>query len=97
VTFGFYSKILIAMGLVFQMPVLVFFLARFRVVTARFMVAKFKYAVLVIVVLAAVITPSGDAVTMSVFAAPMLVLYCISIVVAWLVGRKRTTETEVDL
>jgi sec-independent protein translocase protein TatC len=96
VTFSFYSKIVIAMGLVFQMPVLVFFLARFRVVTARFMVAKFKYAVLIIVVLAAVITPSGDAVTMSVFAAPMLVLYCISIVVAWLVGRK-TKGTEVDL
>jgi sec-independent protein translocase protein TatC len=90
VTFGFYSKILIAMGLVFQMPVLVFFLARFGVITARFMVTKFKYAVLIIVVLAAVITPSGDAVTLTVFAAPMLVLYCVSIGVAWLVGRKRS-------
>jgi sec-independent protein translocase protein TatC len=92
VTFAFYSKVVIAMGLVFQMPVLVFFMARFGVVTARFMVAKFKYAVLIIVVLAAVITPSGDAVTLSVFAAPMLVLYCVSIGVAWLTGKKRAAR-----
>jgi sec-independent protein translocase protein TatC len=91
-TFGFYSKIVIAMGLVFQMPVLVFFLARFGIVTARFMIAKFKYAVLIIIVIAAVITPSGDAVTLTVFAAPMMVLYCISIGVAWLVGKKRAAR-----
>jgi len=93
-TFSFYFKVVLGMGLVFQMPVLVFFLARFGVVTARFMVAKFKYAVLLIFVLAAVITPSGDAVTLTVFAAPMLVLYGISIVVAWLVGRRRRAPDE---
>jgi sec-independent protein translocase protein TatC len=88
-TFSFYFKIVLGMGLVFQMPVLVFFLARFGVVTARFMIAKFKYAVLLIFVLAAVITPSGDAVSLAVFAAPMLVLYGVSIVVAWLFGKRR--------
>ncbi len=88
-TFSFYFKIVIGMGLVFQMPVLVFFLARFGIVTARFMVAKFKYAVLLIFVLAAVITPSGDAVSLTVFAAPMLVLYGVSIGVAWIFGKRR--------
>ena len=90
--FGFYTKVVLTMGLVFQMPVLVFFLARFGVLTARFMIAKFKYAVLIIIVIAAVITPSGDAVTLTVFAAPMMVLYCISIGVAWIVGKKRAAR-----
>ena len=90
--FGFYTKIVLTMGLVFEMPVLVFFLARFGVLTAHFMVKHFKYAVLSVVVIAAVITPSGDAVTLTVFAAPLMVLYCISIVVAWLVGKKRAAR-----
>ena len=93
-TFSFYFKILLGMGLVFQMPVLVFFLARFGVVTARFMVAKFKYAVLIIFVIAAVITPSGDAVSLAVFAVPMLVLYAVSIVVAWAFGKRRPKADE---
>jgi sec-independent protein translocase protein TatC len=88
-TFSFYFRIVLGMGLVFQMPVLVFFLARFGVISARFMVRKFKYAVLVIFVLAAVITPSGDAVSLGIFAAPMLVLYGVSIVVAWVFGKRR--------
>jgi sec-independent protein translocase protein TatC len=88
-TFSFYVRIVIGMGLVFQMPVLVFFLARFGLVTARYMVVKFKYAVLLIFILAAVITPSGDAVSLAVFAAPMLLLYGISILVAWIFGKRR--------
>lgn len=94
VTFSFYFKIILGMGLVFQMPVLVFFLARFGIVTARFMLKKFKYAVLLIFVLAAIITPSGDAVSLAVFAAPMLVLYLFSIGVAWLFGKKRPKAEE---
>lgn len=89
IVFSFYVKIIIGMGLVFQMPILVFFLAKFGVVTARFMLVKFKYAVLGIFVLAAVITPSGDAVSLAVFAAPMLVLYVLSIGVAWIFGKKQ--------
>jgi sec-independent protein translocase protein TatC len=95
-TFGFYVKVILGMGLVFQMPILVFFLARFRVITARFMLRKFKYAVLGVFIVAAIITPSGDAVTLSVFAAPMLVLYVVSIGVAWLFGPKRVTRDDED-
>jgi sec-independent protein translocase protein TatC len=96
VTFGLYVKAILALGLIFQMPVAVFFLARFGVVSAGFMIKHFKYAVLAIVVLAAVITPSGDVVTLSVFSAPMLGLYILSIGVAWLFGKKRLADDDDD-
>jgi len=92
--FAFYVKVILALGLIFQMPIAVFFLARFGVVTAGFMLRNIKYAVLLIVILAAVITPSGDPVNLAVFSAPMLVLYVISIGVAWLSQKKRPAGDE---
>lgn len=92
ITFGFYVKVILGLGLVFQMPILVFSLARFGMITAGFMLKHFKYAVLGIVVVAALITPSGDFATLMVFSAPMLVLYVVSIGVAWLFGKKKVTE-----
>ena len=86
--FSLYTKFLLAMGLVFQMPTLVFFLARMRLVTARFLAHHFKYAFLLIFILAAVITPTADPVTQTVFAAPMIGLYVLGIVIAWVVGPK---------
>jgi sec-independent protein translocase protein TatC len=93
-TFSLYVKVILGMGLVFQMPMLVFFLARFGVVSARFMISKFKYAVLIIFIVAAVITPSADIVTQLIFAGPMLVLYAVSIGVAWLFGKKRSEPAD---
>jgi sec-independent protein translocase protein TatC len=87
--FGLYTKMLLGMGIVFQMPTVVFFLAKMKMVTARFLVKNFKYAFLIIFVLAAVITPTGDPTTQVIFAAPMIALYMLSIVIAWLVGPKR--------
>ena len=87
--FDLYSKMLIGMGLVFQMPTLVFFLAKMRIVTARFLLRNTKYAILVIFVVAAVVTPTGDMVTQTIFAAPMLGLYALSILIAWIVTPKR--------
>jgi sec-independent protein translocase protein TatC len=87
--FDLYTKMLIGMGLVFQMPTVVFFLAKMRMVTARFLVRNTKYAVLIIFIVAAVITPSGDMIAQSIFAAPMLALYAVSIVIAWFVAPKR--------
>ncbi len=86
--FGLYSKMLIGMGIVFQMPTVVYFLAKLKLITARFLARHFKYAFLIIFVLAAVITPTGDMMTQAIFAAPMVGLYLLSIVVAWLVGPK---------
>jgi len=90
--FSLYMKMLLGMGLVFQMPALVYPLARMGLVTARFLVRKFKYAVLIIFVAAAVITPSGDPMTQTLMAAPMIGLYGISIVIAWLFAKKRAPE-----
>jgi sec-independent protein translocase protein TatC len=87
--FGLYSKMLIGMGIVFQMPTVVFFLAKMSLITARFLITNFKYAILIMFVAAAVITPSGDMMTQVIFAAPMIGLYLLSIVIAWIVGPKR--------
>ena len=87
--FALYTKMLLGMGLVFQMPTLVYTLAKLRLVTARFLAKNFKYALLIIFILAAVITPSGDMLTQTLFAAPMLGLYLISIGIAWAVAPQR--------
>jgi sec-independent protein translocase protein TatC len=87
--FSLYTKFLIAMAAVFQMPTMVFFLAKMKLVTARFLIAQFKYAILIIFIISAVITPTGDPVTQTVFAAPMIGLYLLGIVIAWIVGPKR--------
>lgn len=90
--FGAYVKMLLAMGIVFQMPTLVFFLARMGMVTARWLVRKTKYAILVIFVVAAIITPGPDVVSQALVAAPMILLYGISIAIAWAVGKNKRIE-----
>jgi sec-independent protein translocase protein TatC len=87
--FGLYAKMLLGMGIIFQMPTVVLFLAKMKMVTARFLVKNFKYAFLIIFIAAAVITPTGDPTTQAIFAAPMVALYMLSIVIAWIVGPKR--------
>jgi sec-independent protein translocase protein TatC len=87
--FGLTIKMLIGVGLVFEMPTLIFFLSRMGLVTSKWMVKNFKYAVLAIFIIAAVITPSPDMVNQLILAVPMLVLYGISILVAFLFGRER--------
>jgi sec-independent protein translocase protein TatC len=87
--FGLYTKMLLGIGIVFQMPTVVFFLAKMRLVTARFLAKNFKFAFLLIFIVAAVITPTGDPMTQMIFAAPMIGLYGLSIGIAWFVGPKR--------
>ena len=87
--FSFYVKMVLGLGLIFELPVLVFFLARFGIVTASFLIKKTKYAILIIFIIAALITPSPDPVNQCIFAAPMLFLYALSIGVAWVFGKKR--------
>jgi sec-independent protein translocase protein TatC len=86
--FSFYSKVLLASGAVFQIPTVVFILARMGLVSASFLWRNFKYAVLIIFIIAAVLTPP-DVVTQTLMATPMVALYLFSIGVAWLVGRDR--------
>jgi sec-independent protein translocase protein TatC len=90
--FSLYSQLLLAFGIIFQMPVLVFTLARLGLVTAGFLWKNTKYAVLIIFVISAVITPTSDVVTQTLMAAPMLVLYVVSIGIAWVFGKKQLQE-----
>ena len=92
--FDLYTKMLLGMGAVFQMPTVVFFLAKARLVTARFLWRSFRFALLLIFIAAAVITPTGDMVTQTIFAAPMVALYLLSILIAWIVGPSRPADEE---
>lgn len=96
-TFGLYAKMLLGMGVIFQMPTVVFFLAKLRLVTARFLWQHGKYAILVAYIVAAVITPTGDPMNQTIFAAPMILLYFLSIIIAWVVNpRNRGKAREAE-
>jgi sec-independent protein translocase protein TatC len=90
--FAAYVKMLLALGIVFQMPTVVFFLARMGMVTARWLMRKTKYAVLIIFVVAAVITPGPDVISQTIVAAPMVLLYGLSIIIAWLFQKKKPAD-----
>lgn len=83
--------LMLGMGLVFQMPAITYVLARMGIVTARWMIKVWRVAVIVILVAAAVLSPTNDIPNMLLFAAPMLLLYVISIIVAAICGRQRRT------
>lgn len=87
--FQFESIIILGMGAVFELPIVIFFLSRTGLVTPAFMMRHFRYAVLGIAVLSAVLTPTGDIVTMSVFAGPMILLYLLGVAVSWVSQKRR--------
>ena len=91
--FGLYVKLLLGMGLVFQLPVLMFVLARLGIVSAGFLAKNFKYAVLLIFVVAAVITPDSSPVSQVLVAGPMVGLYIVGIGVAWAFGKSKKPDS----
>ena len=90
--FAIYVKMILAFGLIFQMPTLVFSLARMGLVTAGWLAKNTKYAVLIIFIVAAVISPGTDVVSQAMMAGPMLGLYAFSILVAWIFAKKKKPE-----
>jgi sec-independent protein translocase protein TatC len=84
--FSLAFRVLFGIAAIFELPVLVFLLAKLRLVSARFLLRYFRHAVVVIFVIAAVITPTPDMVTQTLFAAPMILLYLLSILIARLVN-----------
>src|SRR4051812_2834662 len=86
--FSFATTIILASGLVFETPILIFFLARLGIVTPAFLLQKFKYAVVLSFIIAAVVTPTPDMVTQTFLAVPMIVLYLLGIGVAYAFGKK---------
>jgi sec-independent protein translocase protein TatC len=96
-TFDLYKNMIVGMVVVFQIPTLVLFLAKMRLVTARFLWRNLKYAILISFIVAAVLTPSPDPWNQTVFAAPMVGLYLISIVIAWIAApRQGKTSCDAD-
>ena len=81
--------VIVALGLVFELPVLIFFLTLFGIVTPKFLLQNTKYAILVITVVAAIVTPTPDAVTMLLVMGVMTVLYFIGVAVSWGVVRRK--------
>jgi sec-independent protein translocase protein TatC len=93
--FDFITLIMLAMGLIFQMPAITYVLARIGIVSAGFLLGAWKFAVIIILIVAAVVSPTGDIPNMMLFAAPMMVLYVVSIFIAWIFGKKRQKEPEI--
>ncbi|HET9788640.1 MAG TPA: twin-arginine translocase subunit TatC [Pyrinomonadaceae bacterium] len=90
--FDFIILIMLGMGVVFQMPAVTYVLARIGLVTAGFLVRIWKTALIVILIAAALLSPTADIANMMLFAAPMMVLYLISIFVAWIFNKPRTSS-----
>jgi len=88
--FDFIILVMLGMGVVFQMPAITYVLARIGLISARFLVRIWKTALIVILIVAAVLSPTSDIPNMLLFAAPMIVLYVVSIFVAWIFSRPRT-------
>jgi len=84
-----FLTVIVGLGVVFELPIVIFFLALMGVVSAGWLWRNLRYSILVIFIIAAVITPTTDIVNMCIFAAPMIALYLLSIGIAWMVHPKR--------
>jgi sec-independent protein translocase protein TatC len=93
--FDLFFSLMVALGIVFQIPAVVFVLARIGLLSARGLIRYLKHAVLGCIAIAAVITPTTDIANMLLIAGPMLLLYCLGIVVAWIFGRPRSDPRRV--
>ncbi len=94
--FDFITLIMLAMGIIFQMPAITYVLSRIGLVSAKLLIKSWKIAIVVILIVAAVVSPTADIPNMMLFAAPMILLYIISIFIAWFFGRKRQSDSQVE-
>ena len=86
--FSFASTMVLASGLIFETPILIFFLARLGIVTPAFLLKKSKYAVVLAFIIAAIVTPSPDMFNQTALALPMIGLYFLGVGVAYLFAKK---------
>ncbi|MBI4481801.1 MAG: twin-arginine translocase subunit TatC [Acidobacteria bacterium] len=87
--FSLTASILLGVAVTFEIPVVVAFLSMFGMVTPRFLWRNFKYAILLVFITAAVISPTPDVINQCLYAAPMLLLYVVSIGISWIFKRRR--------
>lgn len=92
---GFFLAVILGLGITFELPILIFFLSLFGIVDAKFLLKHIRYAILIIFLIAAIICPLPDPVSMCLFASPMLVLYLVGVGVAYFVhpARRKAKET----
>jgi sec-independent protein translocase protein TatC len=88
--------VLLGLGLMFELPVLIFCLSLFGIVTPKFLWKNFRYALLIITVLAAIVTPTPDATTMVIFMAVMTLLYVLGIGLSYLVVRRKAKQVAAE-
>jgi sec-independent protein translocase protein TatC len=93
---GFFLSIILGLGICFELPIVIFFLALFGIVDAKFLIKNYQYAILGIFIVAAIICPMQDPLSMCLFASPMLALYGLSIGIAYFVhpARRKARETK---
>jgi sec-independent protein translocase protein TatC len=91
---GFFLSIILGLGICFELPILIFFLALFGIVDAKFLLRHFRYAILAIFIVAAIICPMQDPFSMCLFASPMLFLYFFGVAIAWYVHPNRRKRKE---
>jgi sec-independent protein translocase protein TatC len=89
--------IMLGLGIVFQIPTIAFLLGRLGLVTPGMMWKAWRFAIIIIMIIAAILTPTADAFNMLLFAGPMLGLYFLSIGIVWLFGKPRRSDAEVAL
>jgi sec-independent protein translocase protein TatC len=94
--FDLITLIMLAMGLIFQMPAITYILSRIGLVSAGMLLRSWRIAIVVILIVAAVVSPTGDVPNLMLFSAPMVFLYGISILVAYFFGKKRKTDAQAD-
>lgn len=93
---SFYTTMMLASGLVFELPILTFILTKVGLVNSRFLRKYWRHSIIVILVIAAIVTPTPDPVTQLVFAAPLIILYEVSIWVAKLVEKKKKDKEQLS-
>src|SRR6185436_4361744 len=92
--FDLFVMVELGLGVVFEIPALIFILSRIGLVSAGFLLRNTRYAILVAFVIAAIITPTTDIPNMLIMAVPMILLYLLGVVVAFVFGKKRRTDAE---
>jgi sec-independent protein translocase protein TatC len=91
---GFFLAVILGLGICFELPILMFFLALFGIADAKFFLKQYQYAILIIFLISAIICPLPDPIGMCLFASPMLGLYVIGIIISWYVHPNRRKAKE---
>ncbi len=90
----FFLSVILGLGICFELPILMFFLALFGIADAKFFLKQWRYAVLIVFLVSAIICPLQDPFSMCLFASPMLALYVLGVAIAWFVHPDRRKARE---